>query len=327
VSGSGPEDLFLFPADDYQAARPSRRVRTSLSKNDATAVREFGGGWTLSKLRVLELYFKRYRTVAGNGTYIDGFAGSGSVKVKGDEKVLEGSARIAINSRAFKDLWFFENDDTTLARLDWTMRYYVPLKRRRRVHVIPGDFNAKIVELVQSGQIPKDRPCFAFLDPDSTQLAWDSVALLARYKEPVTPPKHCKVELWILFNSHQALGRLIDRRGDPDYQRSARATTMDRVMGSRAAWWDLFQQGAHINAYAHRYAGRLVEDLGYGFAHAQLIRDPDSAAPQYFMIHASDHEAAWSFMRWAKQQSNAFDNTRPLPGLESPGRHRGDRQV
>ena len=317
VADNDEEDLFLFPPEDYHVEPPPRRLRIPRSKNIATEVREFGGGWTINKLRVLELYLKKYRVVAGNGSYLDGFAGSGSVKVKGKDQIFEGSARIAINARAFKTLWLFENDDDTLQRLDYTLSYYFPLKRRRRVHVVPGDFNATIVEILKAEQIPKDKPCFAFLDPDSTQLAWDTVELLARYKEPVAPPGRCKIEMWILFNTHQAIGRLIDRQGEVDYAASARAKTMDRVMGGRDAWWPLYEQGLHINAYARHYAERLVTSLGYGFAHAQLIRDPDSSAPQYFMIHASDHVAAWSFMRWAKQQSNAFDNTMTLPGFSA----------
>ena len=173
-----------------------------------------------------------------------------------------------------------------------------------------------IKEVLRSELIPKDKPCFAFLDPNSTELDWTTVEALARYKAPADPPSSCKVELWILFNTHQAFARLIDRKHQPDYATSPRAAVMDRIMGNRDAWWDLYLDGASINRYPARYATRLVDDLGYGFAHPQLICDPATGAPQYFMIHASDHRAAWDFMRWAKTQSAYFDNTRPLPGME-----------
>jgi hypothetical protein len=120
-----------------------------------------------------------------------------------------------------------------------------------------------------------------------------------------------------LFNTHQAVARLVDRQGVADYETSGRAAALDRVMGGRDAWWDLFVRGAPINAYARRYAERLQNDLGYAFAHAQLVNDPTSGAPQYFMIHASDHEAAWDFMRWAKATSRYFDNTESLPGMDA----------
>lgn len=266
---------------------------------------------------MLEKYLKQYRRVAGNGTYIDGFAGKGSVAITGYDAEYCGSARIAIDSKTFKELYLFENHPPTYADLDTNLRYHYSAKRRRNVHLSDRDFNVALLELLGTGRIPKDKPCFAFLDPNSTELPWTTVERLARYKEPVNPPKTCKVELWILFNSHQAFQRLIDRQGESDYTNSARARTFDKIMGGRDAWWDLFESGAHINAYARRYADRLMSELGYGFAHPQIIRDPGTGADQYFMIHASDHKAAFDFMRWAKKTSNYFDNTIPLPGFGS----------
>ncbi|MHB8467665.1 MAG: three-Cys-motif partner protein TcmP [Acidimicrobiales bacterium] len=310
---NGPGES-LFDVDPFTTTR-GHHIAISRAKDVVTDVREFAGGWTLSKLRVFELYLNRYRVVAGNGSYIDGFAGSGSLRVKGRAEDFMGSARIAMESTAFKDVWLFEKDKAIAELLDRTMRYHYPWRRRRRLRIVADDFNTAIVSVLAERQITTDRPCFAFLDPDSTQLDWETVALLAGYKEPVAPPTRCKVELWILFNSHQALGRLVDRQGDADYADSPRACALDRVMGGREAWWDLCEQRAHINVFARRYAERLQSELGYGFAHAQLITDPDSTRPQYFMIHASDHPAAWDLMRWAKQQSNAFDNTIELPGM------------
>jgi hypothetical protein len=84
-------------------------------------------------------------------------------------------------------------------------------------------------------------------------------------------------------------------------------------MGGREVWWPLFEQAASINAYARRYAERIAGELGYAFVHPQLIKDPKTGQPQYFMIHASDHPAAQTFMRWAKEKSMYFDNTPPLP--------------
>lgn len=70
----------LFPVERVKRTRRQLRLRRS---TDATIeLREFGE-WTLEKLKVLELYLKQYRRVAGNGTYIDGFAGQGSVAVAG----------------------------------------------------------------------------------------------------------------------------------------------------------------------------------------------------------------------------------------------------
>lgn len=309
-------DETRLPFDLPAKFRKVPKLKLRAAKDASIELREFGE-WTLEKLVVLEKYLKQYRRVAGNGTYIDGFAGKGSLAIAGRDAEYKGPARIAIDSRTFKEHYLFEKHGATYADLDTNIRFHYPRKRRNHIRLSEGDFNEKVVELLASGKIPKDKPCFAFLDPNSTELPWSTVELLARYKEPVSPPSVCKVELWILFNSHQAFQRLIDRQGEDDYERSGRAKAFDKIMGGRDAWWDLFKQGAHVNAYARRYADRLVRDLGYGFAHPQIIRDPGTGADQYFMIHASDHKAAFDFMRWAKRTSNYFDNTIPLPGLDS----------
>ncbi len=62
----------LFRVGPVRRARERLHLRRS---TDATIeLREFGE-WTLEKLKLLELYLKQYRRVAGNGTYIDGVRG------------------------------------------------------------------------------------------------------------------------------------------------------------------------------------------------------------------------------------------------------------
>lgn len=307
------DDSRLFPVDAIAGTK--RRLRLRRASDGVVELREFGG-WTLEKLRVMELYLKKYREVAGNGSYIDGFAGQGSLMVADSDLEKKGSVRLALEARAFKTLWIFEVKQQTMHDLTKNLSYWYPPKRLRRVHPILGDFNIEVARVLAEDRIPRDKPCFAFLDPNSTELLWDTVELLARYKEPVSPPTTCKIELWILFNTHQAFARLIDRKGVSDYATSGRAAALDRVMGGRDVWWPLFERQAHINAYARCYAERLTDDLGYGFAHPQIIRDPGTGRPQYFMIHASDHPAAHDFMRWAKKESMYFDDPPRLPGFD-----------
>ncbi len=310
---AGDEDRLFWLEPVKRAAKKTALRRT---KDGVIDVREFGG-WTLEKLKVLELYFKLYTRVAGNGTYIDGFAGRGSIVMPGSDREDKGSVRLAIESKAFKDLWVFEKDEQTMDGLMKNLSYWYPARGLRRIHAVRGDFNVEVARVLSEGRIPRDKPCFAFLDPNSTELLWETVELLARFKEPVNPPKVCKAELWILFNSYQALVRLLDRQGKPGYETSPRAAALDRVMGERDVWWPLHERGAGIDAYAQAYAERLGRDLGYAFAHPQLIKNPSTGQPQYHMIHASDHPAAFQFMRWAKMASRHFDNTESFPDFDA----------
>lgn len=278
-------------------------------------------GWTLDKLSLFELYLKTYRRVAGSGTFIDAFAGDGSALVGG--RVVPGSAQIALDSTAFRFCRFYEKNEQKAERLDQMVRAGYSELVRGRSPVIPGDSNRRLLEDLSNGLIDRDRPCFALLDQDSTQLSWDTLEALARYKSfvpGVDPrrPKQCKVELWILFNTHQVLMRLVPKVRGAQFWDSGEALTLDRVMGGRDAWSDLVNSPGRLH-YGHllgRYVDRL-KALGYDLVRACEIRDPSTGRRQYYMVHASDHPAAHSFMHWARKEQ--LTSTGRTPSMFTEG--------
>lgn len=289
-------DEGLFDLADYESEvrQAAAALKIPKPKHALDEAREFGG-WSLHKLDLLRVYLKLYRRVAGGGSYIDGFAGTGRILVDGKER--PGSPRIAINSGAFRRLHFFELPDQA-KQLERQLKLWVPFKNRRLCSIHPGDFNLVVLDLLNSEGIARDKPCFAFLDPYSTQLSWETVEALAGYKGGSGGVM--KIELWVLLNTYQALVRLMPHEEPTGYATSPDATTLDRVMGGREAWWDLRTVDGRPEALANRYANRLQSKLGYGAARAHIILDPKTKRPQYHMIHASDHKAAFSFMRWAE---------------------------
>ncbi len=299
--GDGDDRLF----EVGPPAPRSTAERVSTPRNPLVEAREFYG-WTLDKLEVLSAYLRMYVRVAGGGTYIDAFAGGGHASIDGQG--VPGSPLRAAESTCFKSLHLFEMGRNEHQRLTSAIAA-LPDATRAKVCVHPrGDANELVPKLLESGQVPKDKPCFAFLDPNSTELDWQTVASLARYKQYVPSPTdkrkplECKTELWILVNTHQALGRLMpaDR---VKHRVPPHAGVLDRVMGGREAWWDIW--GAHFGSGpvmpGLRYADRLISEFGYRWSNAQLVRDPKTKRPVYFMVHASDHPAAHSFMRSAKR--------------------------
>ena len=296
--------LFELDALDVSSS-PKRRPKRRRSGLDEA--REFGA-WSLNKLEVLEKYLRVYRRVAGNGTYIDGFAGTGHVTIGGQSR--SGSAIIALESDAFRRLHYFE-----LPRRAASLRKTLESQRRAgRCDIRSGDFNQLLPELLESGVVPRERPCFAFLDPNSTQHAWTSVDRLARYKTVDVGAKQCKVEMWILFNLQQAIQRLWPR-DRVRYSLPPHAETLDSIMGDREVWMDLWKGGKSPEWLLHRYRER-IEDFGYAYVIPQYIADPASGRPQYVMIHATDHDAAESFMSWAKRQSSYAAEAVAFPGFE-----------
>lgn len=291
-----------------------------LARDQATQLREFHG-WTLDKLEIFEMYLKMYRRVAGSGAFIDAFAGTGRgvARLGRGTQEVDGSSLIAAKSGAFASLDLVEMSTANVAALKESVST-LGERQRSRVRVHEGDSNLVIPSLLAVGELDPARPCFALLDQESTQLNWDTIEQLAGWKSYSPPPSgkgrptSCKVELWILFNSHQVVNRLWPR-DRVRYPESFSPDTLDRMMGGRSAWWDLWDGGSPSSALVHRFADRLRDDLGYVYAIPQIIKDPETGRRQYHMIHATDHPSAISFMRWAKRECSGFEDV-ALPGLE-----------
>lgn len=309
-------ELTLF--DKSSIATVVKRPGLPTTKDPFVQVRNFHG-WTLDKLQLFDLYLKAYRRVAGSGTYIDAFAGSGNVRVDG--KNARGSTRIALDAKAFKQCRFYEANKRHTGQLKAMLEADYPEKVRKATAVRHGDANLKLVEDLENGLIDRDRPCLAFLDPDSTQLSWSTVEALARYKTFVPGPRFerpekCKIEMWILFNTHQALMRLVPKQLPPNFLDSSGAKTLDRVMGSREAWIDLLSTRFTYGALLARYEERLKE-LNYDLVRSFRILDSTTGRPQYYMVHASDHPSAHSLMSWA--QNTQLKSTSRTPSMFTEG--------
>lgn len=300
------DDPTLFDLSTVERVQP--RAAMPVPRDAAVQARNFHG-WTLEKLTLFELYLKQYRRVAGSGTFIDAFAGDGNALIDG--VVRPGSARVALASKAFKYCRFYEKDPATAARLEQLIGDQCSERVHSRTSVVCDDSNVAILRDLGTGLVDRERPCFALLDPNSTELSWATVEALASYKtfNPGTDPKHpkqCKIELWILFNTHQALMRLVPRQLPAGFATSGSAATLDRVMGDRDAWNDLVS-GSEPFTYGRlvrRYVERL-QQLEYQLVRPCQILDPRTGRPQYYMVHASDHPAAHSLMYWAQKEQRA----------------------
>ena len=264
------------------------------------------------------MYLKLYRRVAGSGAFIDAFAGTGlGVSISSNSDQRDGSSMIAAKSDAFSRLDLIESDPQCIETLGSTMRV-LPTRQFNKINIHHGDCNIVIPQLLNSDDLDASRPCFALLDQESTQLDWRTIEQLAGWKTYEPPakmtgrPKMCKVELWILFNSHQVIYRLWPRDRDK-YPETRSPETLDRIFGTRDGWWDLWEDRRPASMLVTRFADQL-RGLGYQYVLPQQINDPYSGRPQYHMLHATDHPSAVSFMRWAKRNTDGYEN-RPIPGL------------
>ena len=215
TSSPAGRELPLFNEGELDAMVVERTpAQASQGKKPLVEFREFHG-WTLNKLDVLSAYLKVYRRVAGGGAFIDAFAGTGlGVRVhSGEHQPCDGSSLIAAKSGVFSQLCLIEKNSANVSTLTTAVEG-LPARLSEKISIHEGDCNEIIPELISSKALDRSRPCFALFDQESTQLDWTTIETLSRWKKyepPATPkgrPKKCKVELWVLFNSHQALNRL-----------------------------------------------------------------------------------------------------------------------
>jgi three-Cys-motif partner protein len=139
---------------------------------------KFGGFWSLLKVEAVEKYLHAYVTAMSKQSfelvYIDAFAGSGSftfgegMPLMGEdeaEHVFAGSVKRALAVDAFKQLFFFESDERNVASLK------VIAGGDKRVEIILGDANVKLVELCQRLNW-KRRRGVVFVDPCGPETNW-----------------------------------------------------------------------------------------------------------------------------------------------------------
>ena len=197
--------------------------------------REFGGPWTRAKLDILREYLETYTTMLKkqrfNLIYVDAFAGEGSWKPGkeydrdyGDFRTLrQGSPQIAlkIQDKAFDRFLFIERDSQRCESLQ-RLRSEFP---NRNIRVVNDDANIELPRFCRTlGDFDR---AVVFLDPFATEVAWETVEVIARTK---------KIDCWILFPL-MAINRMMPRGKEPILALSER---LDRVFGGREHWQSLY---------------------------------------------------------------------------------------
>ncbi|MDD2498107.1 MAG: three-Cys-motif partner protein TcmP [Desulfitobacteriaceae bacterium] len=165
-------------------------------------MQSFGGTWTLLKLEVLEKYLNFYVKALKNKPfklcYIDAFAGSGNVDVKGIGKI-PGSAVRAIYY-PFDRYIFFEKNVEYAKEL---RQRIIQIDKTKKIQILTGDCN-ELLRTIESIDWYKNYwRGVIFLDPYAMQLKWSSLKII---KETGI------FDVWYLFPL-SALNRVLQRDG------------------------------------------------------------------------------------------------------------------
>ena len=198
----------------------------------------YGGLWTVEKLEILTLYLQMYTAALKEKfrlAYIDAFAGSGSLSYRVDGglnfrdagKLYEGSARraVAIDENPFDYLVFVEKDE----------RRYKKLQRiksenpNRNITVFNKDANEYLQSLsIRPGSNMRG---VLFLDPFATEVEWDTIKAIARYKT---------FDTWLLFPT-SAIVRMLPTKWSSDSFDTVEAKALTRVFGNDS-WKRLYMK-------------------------------------------------------------------------------------
>jgi three-Cys-motif partner protein len=140
-------------------------------------MQEFGSFWTEAKLDALERYLSFYtRALKNSGfnlCYIDAFAGSGSVKIKGGEEI-EGSVIRALRY-PFNKFHFFEKDEQVIKELK---RKIISLNIQKDIEFHQADANNFLTKIDKLNW--QNWRGVIFLDPFAMDLEWTCLTSISK---------------------------------------------------------------------------------------------------------------------------------------------------
>lgn len=251
--------------------------------------------WTQNKARLIQEYLRLFEYVTHHGTYIDGFAApqeSTHLDTWAAKLVLE------MEPKWFREFWLCDLDTNGIQKLEALKLEHET--RRRRVEVLPGDFNKTVHDILNTGRIKEKTATFALLDQRTFECEWQTVVALSAHKTGT------KIELFYFFPTGW-----IDR--------SLAAVRAEQTVAKVHRWWgrndwrDL--QGMDGVHRAKMVAMRFENELGYGKATVYPIHsERRGGRVMYHMIHATDHPEASPLMVRAYRKVSGRSELDPKEG-------------
>ena len=199
----------------------------------------FGGDWTIEKLHILSSYLDFYITALKNQPfstiYIDAFAGTGSIKVGGNEEAIEGSAKLALKAQNKFDKYIFMEKNKKYAKElnEMVLEQFENLSDR--ITVFNANCNKKLHELCENLNWKSSR-AILFLDPYATEVEWETLKAIAATKA---------IDVWYLFPL-SAASRMMKNDGEIEPSWKAK---LNMIFGD-SGWYDEFyREDPQINLF------------------------------------------------------------------------------
>jgi three-Cys-motif partner protein len=237
--------------------------------------------WTGCKAKLIERYLYYFVQITRHGTYIDGFSGPQKL---GKEDMWAAKLVLESRPRWFRTFHLFELNPKSVELLikmrdDQPPRDKTKREPKRRVEIYPGDFNANIGPALKNAPIAGKEATFCLLDQRTLECNWESVETIATHKKGRN-----KIELFYFFPEGW-INRTIHAL------KHERDKKLETWWGD-SSWKELLTvQGVERANLVNK---RFEKQFGYKNVNAFAIyeRPHGCGRVMYYMIHASDHDAA-----------------------------------
>jgi three-Cys-motif partner protein len=228
--------------------------------------------WTENKAKLIERYLYYFVLITKHGAYIDGFAAP-----QEKDKPESWAAKLVLETKPgrLREFWLCDVNRRGLRRLEALVAAQ-PKVRGRLIHIVPGDFNQNVGDILRRSNISEKTATFCLLDQRTFECEWRTLHTLSLYK------REFKIELFYFL----ATGWL-------DRALKASSRKIDRIerWWGKPDWQSL--QGMNSRVRAELFCSRFRTELGYKHAYAWEIYSREiGGAIMYHMIHATDHDHA-----------------------------------
>lgn len=270
------EEKFLFelPPADLKVAETKFRERNPI--------------WTGCKAKLIERYLFYFVQITHSGTYMDAFAGPQEA-----DKHEMWSAKLVMESspRWLKNFFLFELKKSQVKFIRQMCDSQPPPNKTKRepkrlVKIFEGDFNQKIMEMLDENPIRDKDATFCLLDQRTFECDWASVKAIATHKKGGN-----KIELFYFFPEGWINRSIAGLKIEKDKK-------LEKWWGD-SSWKDLLtKQGA---VRAQHVCDRFKSEFKYKYVYPFPIyeKKDEGGRVMYYMIHASDHSEARVLMNRA----------------------------
>ncbi|MFG1850812.1 three-Cys-motif partner protein TcmP [Actinomadura geliboluensis] len=259
------------------------------------------GWWTEQKLDILSDYLAGFSNASRSAhctVYLDLFAGQAeNVSRERTQHIIHGSPKRALDVKPPLSVLRFFELPANAPRLEQSLRAEYP---DRNFQVVAGDCNKTIDRALAELHQFRKAPTFAFLDQQSTEVEWPTLAKLSRHRQGRT-----KTELWLLCASG-----LLPRGLRVQQEIDGGVVARMNAMFDTNIWTDALEAKRDGLLTSQEFEAELTNLMRWrlenvlGYKKTRVFKVINTSGREIFdMIFATDHDVGDRIMDWVYKKA------------------------